>query len=83
MHLALVNPFENTICETLQKVYLLLVPLRLLVSSRICLLSLVIINAFTLLVITILKSILSPCFLYVASPKCSTIQVCQQTYEEI
>ena len=43
---------------------------------------LVILNVFTLLVITILQSMVSACFLSFVCPKCVNIQVCQPTYEE-
>ena len=54
MHFALANPCESTICETLLKVYFLPAAPLLLASSRTSLLSLVILNVFTLFVITIL-----------------------------
>ena len=44
-------------CQTLQKMYLFLAPPLLWALSRTCLLSLVILNVFTLFVITILKPI--------------------------
>ena len=48
MHFALANPCENTICETLRKVYLLTAPPRLRARHRTRLLSLVLLNVFTL-----------------------------------
>ena len=77
MHLALANPCENTIWETLLKVYLFLAPPLLLACCRIGLLSLVILEVFTLFIITILKPIVRACFLSSVCPKCFTIQVCQ------
>ena len=77
---------KNTFCKTLWKVYLLPAPPRLRAHSRSSLLSLVILNVFTLFVITIIfKPILSAVFLSgsVVCPKCFIIQVCQPTYEEI
>ena len=59
MHFALANPCENTICETLRKVYLLTAPPRLRARHRTRLLSLVLLNVFTLFVVTILKPIVS------------------------
>ena len=59
MHFALANPCENTICETLRKVYLLTAPPRLRARHRTRLLSLVLLNVFTLSVVTILKPIVS------------------------
>ena len=86
---ALANPCENTIWETLLKVCLLLAPPRPLRSDRsrrrTCLLSLVILNVFTpwLFIITILKPMVCTGFLSFVCPKCFIIQVCQPTYEEI
>ena len=59
MHFALAKPCENTICETLRKVYLLTAPPRLRARRRTRLLSLVLLNVFTLFVLTILKPIVS------------------------
>ena len=81
MHFTLANPCENTICETLREVYLLPAPPLLLARSRTRLLSLFILNVFTLFVVTILKPIVSADFLSFVCPKCLTIQVCQPTYE--
>ena len=55
----LANPCENLICKTLRKVYLLTAPTRLLARRRTRLLSLVLLNVFTLFVLTILKPIVS------------------------
>ena len=83
MHFALANPCENTICVTLRKVYLLPAPSWLWVRRRTRLLSLVILNVFTLFVITILKPIVSADFLSFVCPNYFTIQICQPTYENI
>ena len=63
MHFALANPCENAICETLLKMYSLLAPPLLLAHNRTRLLSLVILNVFTLFIITVLKPIISFDFL--------------------
>ena len=55
----LAKPCKNTICETLRKVYLLTAPPRLRARHRTRLLSLVLLNVFTLFVVTILKPIVS------------------------
>ena len=62
MHFALANPCENTICETLRKVYLLTAPPLLLARRRTCLLSLVLLNVFTLFAVATLKPIVSAYF---------------------
>ena len=54
MHFALANPCENTIIESLLKVYLLPAPSLLWARHRTRLLSLVILNVFTLFVLSIL-----------------------------
>ena len=87
MHLALVNPCENTICETLWKVYLFLAPLSPgsgQASRSTSPLSTVILNVFRLVVITIPKLIVSVIVLSFVCPKSFTIQAtrygtCQPT----
>ena len=83
MHFALANPCENTICETLRKVYLLLPPPGSGRARSTRSISVVILNVFRLFVITIPKPIVSVVFLSFVCPKSFIIQVCQPTCEEI
>ena len=70
-------------CKTLLKVYLLLAPPRLWARGRTCLLSLAILNVFTLFVITSLKPIVSANYLSFVCPKRFTIKVCQVANQHI
>ena len=78
---------QQSFCETVLKVHLLLAPFPSLCSSRACssncLLSLVILNIFRVFVIIIPKPIVNAVFLSFVCPKCFTFQVCQPTYDEI